>query len=54
MGVTRITVQPRPMAVLTMIEQQLPFADEDDSSDWRNIDDRVHELEDKGEVMEAK
>ncbi|MGJ8723277.1 MAG: tetratricopeptide repeat protein [Roseibacillus sp.] len=42
------------MAAITMIEQQLPFADEKASSDWKTIDDRVSKVEAKGEVMEAK
>lgn len=37
-----------------MIDQQLPFVDKDDSSDWESIDDKVSESEEKGEVMEAK
>ena len=45
---------PNPMAVTTMIEQQLPFVETDRTSDWKTIEDKVSRTEEKGEVMDAK
>lgn len=42
------------MAATTMIEQQLPFVEVGDSSDWRQTDENISKAEEKGEIMEAK
>ncbi len=42
------------MAAPKMIDQQLPFEDEEDSSDWKTIDDRIAVLEEKEDFEEAK
>ena len=42
------------MAATTMIEQQHLFDDEEDTSDWKTIDERVSAIEETGKVMEAK
>lgn len=47
-------LHPCPMAANTMIEQQLPFVESDNSSDWKNIDEQITAVEERGEVMKAK
>ena len=54
MGEAEITGHSFLMAGKTMVEQQLPFVDEDDPNDWRTLDDRVSEIEEQGDVMDAK
>lgn len=47
-------VQPIPVPTQTMTEQQLPFFDPSDSSDWVSIDAEVYSWEKRGQIDEAK
>lgn len=42
------------MAATIMIEQQLPFIEPDETSDWKETDERILAAEEKGKVMDAK